>query len=81
VPSELIADTIAAMVRGEDPPRDAKSSHPELDPSSGEPLTSICPECGGVLTERSEAGVVLWECGVGHRYSPERLADVQADRA
>jgi two-component system chemotaxis response regulator CheB len=38
----------------------------------------ICPECGGVLTERSEAGMTQWACRVGHRYSPESLVDAQA---
>jgi two-component system chemotaxis response regulator CheB len=31
-----------------------------------------------VLTERDEAGVPQWRCRVGHRYSPESLADAQA---
>jgi two-component system chemotaxis response regulator CheB len=79
VPSELVAQTIVAMVRGEDPPPSAKQSRPEVDPASGDPVTSVCPECGGVLSERSEAGVMVWECRVGHRYSPESLADAQAD--
>ena len=81
VPSELVAQTIVAMVRGDDPPPSAKESKPEIDPASGDPLTSVCPECGGVLNERAEAGVMLWECRVGHRYSPESLADAQADSA
>jgi two-component system, chemotaxis family, protein-glutamate methylesterase/glutaminase len=79
VPSELVARTIVAMVRGEDPPPSAKESRPETDPASGDPVTSVCPECGGVLSERLEAGVMVWECRVGHRYSPESLADAQAD--
>jgi two-component system chemotaxis response regulator CheB len=78
VPSEQVAETIAAMVRGEDLPPPAKPSKPELDPATGETVTTVCPECGGVLSERSEAGVALWECRVGHRYSPESLADAQA---
>lgn len=78
VPSELIADTIAAMVRGGDLPPPAKPSKP-LDSSTGETATSICPECGGVLSERSEVGVAVWECRVGHRYSAESLADEQAN--
>ncbi len=49
------------------------------DPSSGESGTTICPECGGVLTERLQNGAPLWECRVGHRYSPESLVDGQAD--
>jgi two-component system, chemotaxis family, protein-glutamate methylesterase/glutaminase len=52
---------------------------PEPDPSTLAPPATTCPECGGVLTERTEAGVAHWECRVGHRYSPESLADAQAE--
>lgn len=45
----------------------------------GQPVTSTCPECGGVLTEHHEAGVTQWRCRVGHRYSMESLADAQAE--
>ncbi|HTX12435.1 MAG TPA: chemotaxis protein CheB [Solirubrobacteraceae bacterium] len=48
-------------------------------PLEGEPVSAICPECGGVLTERPEAGVLQWECRVGHRYSPDTLVEAQAD--
>jgi two-component system, chemotaxis family, protein-glutamate methylesterase/glutaminase len=46
VPSELVADTIAAMVRGEELPPAAKRSQPELDPVSGDPAVAVCPEGG-----------------------------------
>lgn len=79
VPSELVAETIAAMVKGDDPP---PGTEPSRDPpTTGEPAedkTTVCPECGGVLTERHEAGTTLWQCRVGHRYSPESLLDAQA---
>lgn len=78
VPSELVADTIVAIVKGDDLPPAAKQSEPAVDPSSGEPAVTLCPDCGGVLSERREAGVALWECRVGHRYSPEGLVDAQA---
>jgi two-component system chemotaxis response regulator CheB len=47
------------------------------DPPASEPVTTVCPECGGVLTERSVSGMAQWECRVGHRYSPDSLADAQ----
>jgi two-component system chemotaxis response regulator CheB len=83
VPSELVAETIVAMVKGEDPPTGARHSEPDLEaPASNPPPsergTTICPECGGVLTERHEAGTKVWQCRVGHRYSPESLMDAQA---
>ena len=78
VPSELVADTIVAMVKGEDPPPPAKHPRPKVDPSSGDPAVTVCPDCGGVLSEHLEANVPVWECRVGHRYSPEGLVDAQA---
>lgn len=78
VPSELIAATIVAMVKGEDPPPDSKQNQPVADLPPDDHAVMICPDCGGVLTERLEAGVPLWECRVGHRYSQEGLVDAQA---
>jgi two-component system, chemotaxis family, protein-glutamate methylesterase/glutaminase len=91
VPAEHIAGAIAAMVKPDDPsPSDPNDpSHPSDPPAPPSPrprdevgppnpLISICPECGGVLTEGQVAGVVQWSCHVGHRYSPESLADSQA---
>jgi two-component system chemotaxis response regulator CheB len=80
VPSRLIAQTVSAMVRGESPSPGRGGSNGPLSESAGETLTSVCPECGGVLTEEHPAGVPQWECHVGHRYSPRSLADAQADR-
>lgn len=65
----------------DDPPDPGSGSNPGLsDPvaSNGDTIATTCPECGGVLTERAEAGVAQWQCRVGHRYSPESLADAQA---
>jgi two-component system chemotaxis response regulator CheB len=79
VPSELIAPTVATMVSGGDVPPGAAPAGPLApDPAPGEPVTTICPECGGVLTEHLEGGMTQWECRVGHRFSPDSLADAQA---
>jgi two-component system chemotaxis response regulator CheB len=93
VPAALVGSTIAAMVMGEDPPPAGRSGDPGSDPRpgpdpspephsdrpTGAPVAAVCPECGGVLTERAEAGMLQWECRVGHRYSPDTLIDAQAD--
>ena len=79
VPAALVGSTIAAMVKGDDPPPEARAGDPDPDPPEGEQVAAVCPECGGVLTERAEAGVLQWQCRVGHRYSPETLIDAQAD--
>jgi two-component system chemotaxis response regulator CheB len=93
VPATLVGSTIAAMVMGEEPPPAGRPGHPSSEPGSdpeprpdlrpeppnGTGVAAVCPECGGVLTERAEAGVLQWECRVGHRYSPDTLIDAQAD--
>lgn len=79
VPSSRVASTIAAMVRDEDPPPEAGSEDPKPVPPEGKEVALVCPDCGGVLTEQPESGMLQWECRVGHRYSPETLAHLQAD--
>jgi two-component system, chemotaxis family, protein-glutamate methylesterase/glutaminase len=64
--------------RESSPAHDPKAN-PHRDPPPGEQVVAVCPECGGVLTERTEAGVLQWRCRVGHRYSPDTLIDAQAD--
>lgn len=80
VPSGAIGKTIAAIVKGEQLPAEARGNVLAEDPDIGSPLTSVCPECGGVLSEREQAGVPYWECHVGHRYSPSSLAHAQGRR-
>jgi two-component system, chemotaxis family, protein-glutamate methylesterase/glutaminase len=80
VPSERIAQTISSMVNGQELPDTQPPAQPGWNPSDRDRLTSVCPECGGVLIERTEAGMPQWECHVGHRYSPTSLADAQGDR-
>lgn len=79
VPSSQVASTIAAMVKGDDPPSRGGSGDSHPDPPEGEKVVAVCPECGGVLTEHSEGGFLQWQCRVGHRYSPDTLIDAQAD--
>lgn len=87
VPSTLVAETLTAIVKGEystartapTPVSDGDEPPASADRPSGEALTTICPECGGVLAEREEAGVTQWECRVGHRYSSESLVNAQAE--
>jgi two-component system, chemotaxis family, protein-glutamate methylesterase/glutaminase len=85
VPSERVAEEVVNMVNGKSStgPSSRQSvgapNNPENDPLEAEGVTTVCPECGGVLSERLEAGMTQWECRVGHRYSPESLADAQAE--
>jgi two-component system chemotaxis response regulator CheB len=78
VPSGEVADAIVTMVNGGRPGSDPPDN-PGPEPLPGAPVVTSCPECGGVLSEKREAGVTQWRCKVGHRYSPESLADAQAE--
>jgi two-component system chemotaxis response regulator CheB len=51
-----------------------RSGHPP-----GEPSPVVCPECGGVLWETRNAGVLHFRCHVGHAYSAETLLASQSD--
>ena len=77
-PGALVADAIAALVNGTPLPDDVRASDPTVGPPSEEQqLTLVCPECGGVLTERGVAGVLQWHCHVGHLYSFDSLTEAQ----
>jgi two-component system chemotaxis response regulator CheB len=73
-PADLVAATIAALVRGEPLPEGIRGSTPAADsPIGGKDLTLVCPECGGVLSEHDDSGILQWRCHVGHLYSPRSL--------
>lgn len=46
------------------------------EPRAGDGFFS-CPDCGGVLEPMGGAGLVRYECRVGHAYSPESLYAAQ----
>lgn len=48
-----------------------------LKPSS--PSTMTCPDCGGVLWELGDGGLLRFRCHVGHAYSVDSLLAEQAD--
>lgn len=91
-PVDEIAGAIAALVSGDDGDPSSPSKMlsrapvPTTTPSGDSPgrdavenLVTTCPECGGVLSEDSVAGVAQWHCRVGHRYSTDSLVDAQAE--
>jgi two-component system chemotaxis response regulator CheB len=47
------------------------------DVNGGELKEIVCPECGGVLRERSENGVPHFTCHAGHAYGIGSLVDEQ----
>jgi two-component system chemotaxis response regulator CheB len=44
----------------------------------GVPSGLTCPECGGVLWEADEGGLLHYRCHVGHAYSEETMLTAQA---
>jgi two-component system chemotaxis response regulator CheB len=78
VPSSEIGGTLVRMLSENRDVATASPDNPGGRPLAGDPVASVCPECGGVLTENDAGGVMQWSCRVGHRYSPESLADAQA---
>lgn len=60
------AETIQAVPNGETKMR-------------GTGQTYACPECGGVLEEAREGGMLRFRCRVGHVYSPESLLADQTE--
>jgi two-component system chemotaxis response regulator CheB len=49
------------------------------DDIEGDPTLLTCPDCGGVMLEREEGGVVRFACQVGHSYSPESFDEEQGE--
>jgi two-component system chemotaxis response regulator CheB len=92
VPLAQLADTLCELVDAPldtadgsgvaDPARQpADQVEVEFDPkpSNGDASLLTCPDCGGVLMENEEGGVVRFACQVGHAYSPESLVEQQGD--
>lgn len=86
LPAAELAAALTALVHGvalADPPRRlaGAGTHGLGTPfsTSGDPLKITCPDCGGVLTEEDEAGVVHFRCHVGHVFSPRSLLALHAD--
>lgn len=54
------------------------SVHPTSEPA-GDQIPVGCPECNGPLYEVKNGELVLFECFVGHRFSPESLSEQHAE--
>jgi two-component system, chemotaxis family, protein-glutamate methylesterase/glutaminase len=92
VPLARIGDTLCELV---DTPLPPGSRHGVEDPAAqdvdlvemefgregpeGAPTLLTCPDCGGVMLERDDGGLVRFACQVGHAYSPESLNEHQGE--
>lgn len=52
-----------------------RSTRPGVESSKPSPFS--CPDCGGVLWEQEEDGVLHFRCRVGHPYAPSTLYERQ----
>jgi two-component system chemotaxis response regulator CheB len=80
LPVAAIAPTLAALAHGEGVPAVGAPSAPTFAfPTGGTPVELTCPDCGGVLTEHDDSGMMVFRCHVGHRYSPRSLLLLHAE--
>jgi two-component system chemotaxis response regulator CheB len=87
--AEYVARKEAAeAAMSQSPPRDAFDQEAALVAENkaslethgrhGEPSVMTCPDCGGVLWEVGEGGLLRFRCHVGHAYTAEGLRAEQA---
>jgi two-component system chemotaxis response regulator CheB len=57
-------------------PTAALQSRPDPMSQPDDQLITVCPDCGGVMTE-TDADVLQWRCHVGHVYSAATLDELQ----
>lgn len=79
-PARQIPDVVEGLSRGTVQHRRIQMEQPPRPPESEPPVATVCPDCGGLLTEDSQAPTLQWECKVGHRYSAASLADAQGQQ-
>jgi two-component system chemotaxis response regulator CheB len=81
LPAAALALALTALTRGEVLTDPVTHRLPPRFLAGGAPLTITCPDCGGVLTEADELGVLHFRCHVGHAYSPRSLLALHAENA
>jgi two-component system chemotaxis response regulator CheB len=54
-------------------PEPRENADAELSQGLARPAPFTCPDCGGVLADTSEEGVIRFECYVGHTYGGDSL--------
>ena len=52
--------------------------HPTSEPA-GDQIPVSCPDCNGPLYEVKHGELALFECFLGHRFSPENLSEQHAE--
>ncbi len=80
LPASEIGAKLVSLV-GTSGPQLQVSTGSKKEPASERktPAEYSCPDCGGVLRETSEGGLLRYVCRVGHGYAPESLLEAQWD--
>jgi two-component system chemotaxis response regulator CheB len=84
---DLVAETAPARAKSRS---DISPADPDLaeggtspdgldEREEGHPSVFGCPDCGGVLWEKGDGGLMRYRCRVGHAYTPESLLDAQSN--
>src|SRR5262245_22115584 len=71
--AELLRGFVTGSVR-------RTTSAAALSDASSVAVDLVCPECGGVLRQFVENGIIRFHCRVGHAYSPDALYAAQDGR-
>ena len=77
--AESIAPMLIDMVAGRSRAGRPRTMEPFFRPGGPTAVNITCPDCGGVLTENDDAGVVHFRCHVGHQFSPRSLLALHAE--
>jgi two-component system chemotaxis response regulator CheB len=79
LPAAEIGPELVRLATGAGPRPVPSAAHAGSDVRDGTVLTLTCPECGGVLTERSAAGALHFTCHVGHAFSPQSMVAAHSE--
>jgi two-component system chemotaxis response regulator CheB len=63
-----------SLTQGSNVEVQATANHPTSEPP-GDQIPVTCPECNGPLYKVKDGELALFQCFVGHRFSPESLSE------
>ncbi len=82
LPTRELAAAIHAYVEQDGPKTIEGEAMATRDPAEGEKdvelRTFLCPDCGGVVHELQEEGMLRYKCRVGHKYSSDSMVEGHA---
>jgi two-component system chemotaxis response regulator CheB len=79
LPAAELGAELVRLATGAGPRPERSADHARSDVRDGTVLTLTCPDCGGVLTERSAGGALHFTCHVGHAFSPESMVAAHSE--